>query len=483
MTETREAHVRQTDAFAWSMERDPLLRSTIVAVVVFERCPDWDLLVQRIDRATRLAPSFRQRLVETPLRLAPPRFEFAPDFDLSWHVRRIGAPEPRTLAAVLEMARSMGMAAFDPARPLWEFTLVDGIEDGRAALVMKVHHSLTDGIGGIQVAQHVVDFEAEPGDLGPMPDVPGPGRDGWGEAPEGALARMVEAIGWDLSHVAAAGVDLVTALPGDTLRLLRDPFGAVGDVIEKASSVLRFVRPLSDTLSPVMVERRLSWHFDAIEVSLPDLKRAAKKVNGSLNDAFLASVTGGLRRYHDAFGAEVDDLRVTMPLSLRRDGDPEGGNRVTLVRFDVPVGIESPALRMRQIQRVCKAQRGEPALSYSDAIAGLLNLLPGPVVGGMLKHVDFLASNVPGLDRSVWLAGAKMEGFFAFGPTLGSSANITLMSYRDQCCIGVNVDTGAVRDPDLFVECLAEGFEEVLELGGKHEPVRFVVRDGMAPAS
>ena len=95
----------------------------------------------------------------------------------------------------------------------------------------------------------------------------------------------------------------------------------------------------------------------------------------------------------------------------------------------------------------------------------------------MLKHVDFLASNVPGLTDTVWLAGAQLEGFYAFGPTLGASANITLMSYGDTCCIGVNVDTGAVADPDLFLECLAAGFEEVLGIGGHHDEVHVPAAD------
>jgi len=98
-------------------------------------------------------------------------------------------------------------------------------------------------------------------------------------------------------------------------------------------------------------------------------------------------------------------------------------------------------------------------------------------VGGMLKHVDFLASNVPGLPTTVWLAGARLEGFYPFGPTLGASANVTLMSYGDTCCIGVNVDTGAVADPELFVACLAAGFEEVLAVGGDHDGVRVLTDD------
>lgn len=464
MSETLEGHVRQTDAFTQKMERDPLLRSTIVAVTVFDRAPDWEMVQERVERATRLSPAFRERLVASPFGLAPPRFELDPDFDLSWHLRRIGAPAPFTLAAVLELARTTGMAAFDPARPLWEFTLVEGLDEGRAAMVLKVHHSLTDGIGGIQVAQHVVDLSPEATDLGPLPELPVPVP-----LPFGAAGAVVDALGYDLSHLLRAGLSRLVALPRDTLHLLRDPLGAMGDAATTTRSIARFVRPITTTLSPVMTGRRLGWHYDVFEVPVDDLKRAAKAddVAGTLNDAFLAGITGGLRLYHERHGAPVDQLRVTMPISVRQADDPEGGNRVTLMRFEVPVSITHPSIRLRVIKRICADLRDDAAVPYSETIAGVLNLLPNEITGGMLKHIDFLASNVPGLDMPVWLGGARLLAFYPFGPTIGAATNITLMSYDGTCCIGVNMDTGAVLDPDLFMDCLREGFDEVIALGAR----------------
>jgi diacylglycerol O-acyltransferase len=157
-----------------------------------------------------------------------------------------------------------------------------------------------------------------------------------------------------------------------------------------------------------------------------------------------------------------------MPISVRSVDDPEGGNRVTVVRFEVPVSLAHPSKRIREINRICGEIREDAAIPYSNVIAGVLNLLPSQVTGGMLKHVDFLASNVPGIDAPVWLAGARVTGFYPFGPTLGSATNITLMSYDGTCCIGVNVDSGAITDPDTFMDCMREGFEEVLALDPEH---------------
>lgn len=454
MSEPVEGHVRETDAFTFRMERDPLLRSTITAVTVFDRSPDWPRLVERVDRATRLVPAFRARLVGSPMSLAPPRWMLDPDFDLTWHLRRVDAPEPHTLDTVVEMARIAGMTAFDPARPLWEFTLVGGLEGGQAALLMKVHHALTDGVGGIDLAAHVVDGDREPADLGPMPPVPSPEHL--------AGSPLAEAVGFDARRFGQVAGSMIASAPGTVGRVVRDPVGAMRSAAATAASLARFVRPVTTTRSPVMTERRLQWSLSHLDVSLPELKAAGKAAGGSLNDAFLAGVTGGLRRYHERHDAIVPALRVTMPISVRRPDDPVGGNRITLVRFEVPVSVTDPQARMREIGRRCAAMRAEPALPYSEAVAGALNLLPTAVTGGMLKHVDFLASNVPGFPVPIYVGGAQIEAFYAFGPTIGAAANITLMSYRDTCHIGVTTDNGAVPDPDLLRTSLEEGFEEVL---------------------
>jgi WS/DGAT/MGAT family acyltransferase len=465
MPELLDSHVRQTDAFTLSLERDPLLRSTIVAVAVFEKSPDWNVLVDRVERATRLNPTFREKLVSTPLGLAPPRWEVDPDFELRFHLRRVDAPTPRTFDTVLQYARNAGMTAFDPERPLWEFTLVEGLTEGRAALVMKLHHALTDGIGGVQIAAHVVDLEPEPADLGPMPDAP------VAVDRAGVLAALRDAVGYDLTHAAAVVRTRAVALPHDLARVARDPVGVGRDAVRTGIALARFVRPITSTRSPVMTERRLLWHYDTIDVPLAGLKAAGKAAGGTINDAFIGGVTGGLRRYHAEHEATVDALRLTMPISIRQADDPEGGNRVTLVRFDVPVGVEDPLERMRAIDDRCRALRDDPAIPWSEAVAGVLNLLPVTITAGMLKHVDFLASNVPGMTDTIYVGGAPVTAFYAFGPTLGSAANITLMSYEDTCHVGVNTDAGAIPDPESFMRCLRDGFEEVLDVAGSHAPV------------
>ena len=256
------------------------------------------------------------------------------------------------------------------------------------------------------------------------------------------------------------------------IRFARDPVGQARGAVAMARSVYRTAAPNSAAMSPLMRERAMTRHLATIEVSLDSLKKAAKTVDGTVNDAYLAAIAGGLHRYHERHDAAVASLRAMMPINLRAGKDTDWGNRITLQRLTVPVGEPDPVARMRALHRVARAARDEPSLSVTGAIAGALNMLPVGYVGGILKHVDFLASNVPGAPVPVYLAGSKVTGMFAFGPTIGASVNTTLMSYNGNCDIGVNIDTAAVPDPDVLLACLRESFAEITALGDDAAAVR-----------
>jgi WS/DGAT/MGAT family acyltransferase len=457
-----DVHMTDSDALLWNIEKDPALRSTITAMAVLDRSPAWDRLAQTVERATRAIPRLRQRVVVPPLRIGPPRWVVDAQFDLGYHLRRVRAPEPGGRRELLEVAQGVGSAAFDRARPLWEFVLVEGLADGGAALIQKVHHSITDGVGGIRLAMEILDLEADPTDARAEPPEPiaddvtlaGLVRESLGHARRRAngIARRAAASAF------AAGFDAAQA-----------PDRALAEGLRTVRSVARVLAPASEPLSPVMRGRGLAREFAVVDVGLDELKRAAKAVDGTLNDAFVAAVTGGLRRYHEAHGSAVDALRMTMPINIRGDDDPLAGNRFVPARFPVPVAIRDPGERMRQVGTLVRQWRDEPALSLTDTLAGVLNRLPTSVVtrlfGGMLKGVDFVTSNVPGVPFPVYLAGAEVTAQYAFGPTSGSAVNVVLVSHCGTCHLGVNIDAAAIPDPARFVEALRDGVEEVVAAG------------------
>lgn len=448
-----------TDALMWGIEKDPLLRSTIVAIAVLDRAPDRARLTERIDRASRMISRLRQVPVQPTLAVAPPKWVFDRNFDLNYHLRFINAPGKGTMRDLLDLAAPIGMQGFDRARPLWEFFVVEGLEGGRAAMIQKVHHSVTDGVGGVEIALSMLDLEREPtNDLGPMP-----------AAPEADNFSAIELMSDGMAHEMRRQRGIAGRFVGEVVKAVQNPQATAQLAADVAGSMLRVLAPAFEPLSPIMTSRSLSARYDHIAVSLPDLKAAAKVAACKLNDAFVGGVIGGFRSYHAHHGVEVNELRMAMPISIRDTSTAgAGGNHFVPTRFPVPMTIADPVERMAAIRQLVVEQRAEPALAFTAPIAGVLNRLPTRLTtslfGGMLKGVDFTTSNVPGAPMDVFMAGARVESQFPFGPLSGAGANITLMSGPEEVFLGINTDPAAVPDPEVFVGCLQEGFDEILKL-------------------
>jgi WS/DGAT/MGAT family acyltransferase len=453
-----DAHMRPSDAFSWYMERDPLLRSTVVAVGFLDQAPDREALRMLVERASRMIPGMHHVVQVPPLRIATPRWTRTSEVDLDWHLRWMTAPPPGDANAVINVARVKATTAFDPARPLWEVTVVEGLRGGAAGFIWKFHHAITDGIGGMQLALEMFDLDRAGAPRPAAPELAAEHLDG---------TRLAwDAVSYDARRLVATARGLPAATVRTAVHTARHPRASAAGLVRATRSVVKTVEPYVDTMSPLMRERHLGRELDVLEVPLNAMRKASRAAGGHLNDAFLAAVTGGLRVYHQRHGKEIDRLRVTMPINLRTAEDGPGGNRITLARFPVPAGLPDPVERMRAMRSLTEAWRAEPSLAMTQGIATGLNLLPAFFLGGMLKHVDFLASNVPGFPMPVYLAGGRLLAYYPFGPTIGSAVNVTLMSYVDTCCVGINADTGAIPDMGEFMVCLREGFREVLAAGG-----------------
>jgi WS/DGAT/MGAT family acyltransferase len=459
-------HMGETDALMWNIERDPMLRSTILSVMLLDAPPDDARFHAALARALRKVPRLSQRVMLDPLGAAPPRWEHDANFDLGYHIRRVRAPGDGTLRDLLDLAAPIAMQAFDKDRPLWELTQVDGLADGQTGILLKLHHSVSDGVGMVRMTSSLVERSREPnpGHAG-VPDAlfeePMP------EAARGAFRDALEALryraGSNLVHTAHAAAAVSEWLG----RAVRHPIDAVDEVRQLAGSLGRLLQPIDEPLSPIMRQRSMALHLDAFTIVLDDLQRAARAVRCTLNDAFVAGVTGGLRRYHERHGHPVAALRMTMPINLRHaDDGAHAGNHFSAARFTVPVALRDPVQRIQAIHALVVAQRHEPALPLAEEVAALVGRLPRAIAvglfGSMLKAIDFVTSNVPGPPFPVYASGARVLRLFGFGPLTGAAANVTLFSYDGDLDIGVNTDRAAVPDPDVFLQCLREGMHEVL---------------------
>ena len=466
------------DTVLWQIERDPILRSTITAVALLDRAPDLDLLRQRLESVIDAVPRLRERIVAG----AAPGVAWwvqVDELDLDYHLRHATVPAPGGDRELLELVRPWSVTPFDPERPLWEFTLVDGLRDGRTAFVQKVHHSLTDGVGGIELALMLLDGERRPArppttaastgapdgapDGGATGDaIGGRSRDGAGRsrwpAPIGRVRRGV---------ARSCGAGLGLARSG--LSAARNPLHAADLGAKTAVGAVRLLAPVRSS-SPLLRERSLRRGLHMIEMPLEALHAAGHEADCTVNDALLAAVASGLRRYHRRHGISLDRVAVTMPINLRRADDSIVGNHFTPARFTVPAALDDPVIRMRALGDVARSWQGSPALRMSDPLAGLLDRLPRPltvaVFGSMLKGIDTVVTNVPGVPGPCYLAGASVEREFAFAPTGGAALNVALVSHHDVACIGVAVDLAAVPDDEVLIAELAAGFREVLAVGG-----------------
>lgn len=444
------------DALMWLAEHNPMLRSTMTSVAVFDGELDRDQVRERFERLTRVIPRLRQRVRGNPLSIATPRWEVDADFDLDYHLRWPAVGGNRELRQVLDLTEPFVMQSFDRERPLWEANVVEGLSDGTTALVLKTHHSVVDGMGAMRMQMELFDFEAGTVDKGPMPEAPT-------EAVLDQAERSVDALAHELKvqrQVLSQGRDFLKAN-------ILHPFGTTRSVVEGMASAGRLLKPVDTPLSPLLAERSLKVRLDTIALSLSELKTASKRADGKLNDAFLAGLCLGLQNYHERGGAPVTELRFGVPVSQRpkEGGEPDEGNHWAPVRFALPLRPD-PIDQMCEIQQKMAATTSEPALAWLSSISGAIRRLPRPmaiaVVEGASKGNDIQASNVPGSPFPMYLCGVPMLAQYPFGPVAGSAVNVTLLSYQDHLHIGVAMDAAAVTDPAGLVNDFREGFAEVI---------------------
>ncbi len=443
------------DFATWRMATDdPVMRSTILGVLVLDKSPDWEALGERYERASRLAPVLRSKVVEGPTGLETPRVVVDPNFDLSFHMRRFGMPEGSTWDDVLEEARRQSMADFDKDRPLWRVTLLEGLPGGKSVLVQKLHHAIADGQGAVQLGLALLDFTPEAPDLGPMPEAPDPVL----LDTKGFMQAVVRNnVGW----VARTAEDAIKGFGPLAMTALMHPRTLFAKIRDTAGSLARFTKTNAEPLSPILKGRSINYHFDTIDMDFGKFKAAAKQRERTVNDLFLAAISVGMHDYHEKMGHPVDELRMNMPISLRTSADES--NAVTIARFEIPVSniiddvLETAANTVR-------SWRAEPALKLADYLAELSRFLPPELVSAAAQTSDLTASNVPGVPVPVWLAGARVERMYPLVGTIGAAINVTMLTYTDSASVGISSDDAAVGDRHQLVESLRHGFREVVGL-------------------
>ena len=441
---TRTDTMSGSDALLWTISGDPVMRPTIVALLMLDRTPDWAEVRARVGSLTEEVPRLRSRAVTRAPGRGRPQFVVDDAFSLDTHLRRIRLPEHGGQRDVLDMAQVMATSGFDPALPLWEAVLVEGVDGDRAALVMKVHHALIDGVGGLAVLAHLFD---SPGSVRP--------RSGARTAPPTA-ARSPLPRRADLPDAVRFVDDAVDAVT--------HPFRSLGRLAAVGSSVARLMAPSGRPVSPIMTGRSFRRHVEIIDLELATLRRAASAWDGTVNDVFVASVVRGLTLYHAQHGVVSAGFRALMPVNVRDGAAGESGNHFVPARFVIEARPDLAGC-MAEVRRNAAEWKQAPGLALSDVLATGLSALPAVVArnlwSSMLLGNDFCVTNIPGPPFRAFLAGAGVEGIFAVSPPSGAAFNVSLISAGERACITITADVAAVPDSPKLAGCIEDGFAEV----------------------
>ena len=242
------------------------------------------------------------------------------------------------------------------------------------------------------------------------------------------------------------------------------------DAIGFAGSIRRQLLVVEPARSKLFAPGSLARRYDLLNVPLDRTRAVASACDVSINDVFVAAVTGGIGLYHERMGTPVEELRMAMAVSTREGSGDTAANRFTPTRVLVPVGPKDPASRLRSVRERIGTLRNEPALAAADSLAGIVSGLPTSLLVGLMRTqtrtIDFATSNLRGSPIELFVGGARIDATYPMGPRTGCALNVTMISYCGQLGLGIHSDPAAVTDPDGLVDCLRESFDAMLELAG-----------------
>ena len=417
----------------------------------------FDAIVEHIRRRIHLVPPFRRRLREDPLGLNHPFWAEDTEVDLIHHIRRVNLPEPGGMRELGSMVGRINSAPLDRSRPLWEMWVIEGLRDGRVAVVCKVHHSAVDGTTGAGLLMNL---------FSPRRDAP---------APPAPKPRKAEPLPTDLELLREAALARLRQ-PRKLVELVRRTANRIRAVADrrKDQSVAVGGTPLAGPSvcfnGAIAAQRETA--FARLPLSgLKEIKNAAE--GAKLNDVILAVCAGVLRRYlerHDDLPSR--SLVATCPVSV---GGKRGSNHVSAMFVPLPVQLDDPAARLRAIQRATRGAKEEHEAWGSQLLQDWAELA-APNLFEVISRIysrrelanrhrpihNLVISNVPGPPVPIYFAGAQLETVYPMGPVLeGSGLNITVMSYCGNVDFGFMVARNLVPDVWNVAEAVAESYAEL----------------------
>ncbi len=434
----------------------------IGAVLIFEGPPPaFTDYLNHVRGRLHLVPRYRQRLATPPLETGRPLWVDDPTFNLEYHVRHTALPAPGTESQLFLLAARIASQQLDRSKPLWENWLVEGLEGDRFALISKTHHSLVDGVSGVDLATVLFDLERTPAP--PAPDL-----QPWRPKPEPSSVDLVAAgVRGAVATTAGLATRAVTAAtrPAATLSTLRDAAEGVGEIVWAA------LNPAPQT--PLNVEIGPYRRYTVVRQQLGDYKEVKSALGGTVNDVILSVVSGALARWLHTRGIRTEglELRALVPVSVRgQDHRGTLGNKLTVMRAPLPVYISDPVARLRFVTRAMDGLKESKQAVGAATLAAVNNLAP-PTILAQASRLNFstrlfnlIVTNIPGPQVPLYVLGRKLEDLFpvAFLPENHSLA-IAIMSYNGNIDYGLLADFDALPDIDVIADSIDLALAELVE--------------------
>jgi WS/DGAT/MGAT family acyltransferase len=447
--------------FVDAEDQDRHTSMAIASIATFEGpAPTYDEFLAAITGRLALVPLYRQKLRTMPLGIGTPVWVEDPTFDIRFHVRRTAVPAPGgdpELSAL--MARVMAQR-LDRDRPLWEYWFVEGLADGRWALISKVHHCMVDGVSGTDLYRVIFDTSPEPSP---------PVEDNWTPAAEPSTLKLVGVAALEALLMPVREARALGGAARHPRRLVQQTVDTVRGASKLASSLLPATE--SSLSGEIGQQRRFTW----VRGSLSDVKAVKAELGGTVNDAVLAAISSGFRALLLARGEQPDSRMVPtlVPVSVRAPGEENiYDNRVSAMLADLPVHLADPVERLTAIRTQLAALKLSKEANAGETMISLIGYVPFPLASLAVqfafrlpqREIVTVTTNVPGPRQPLYALGRRLVEITPYVPIATTvRTGIAIFTYCDNLTIGITGDYDTTADLDVLARGIEDGLSELVE--------------------
>ncbi|HWC09277.1 MAG TPA: wax ester/triacylglycerol synthase family O-acyltransferase [Solirubrobacterales bacterium] len=429
----------------------------VASTIVFEgAAPSHEDFRDHIASRLHLVPRFRQKLRSVPLGQGRPVWVDDPHLNLEYHVRQTALPAPGSDEQLRNLAARIFSQQLDRSKPLWELWLVEGLADGRFAIVGKSHHALVDGVSGVDITTVLFDLDREP--------------QGRPSSPPRWFARPEPT---DLQLLGDAMRERLTS-PAEIVRGVRRAFRGPRKVLKGATATSKMLGAgISAPSTPFNVEIGPHRRFAMTQADLAELKRVKDAHGGTVNDVILSVVTGAIGNYLRARGHDTEDLemKAMVPVSIRAEEEHGAlGNRISAMMAPLPIWCEDPVERLRIVTERMGDLKGSGQAVGAEILTKITDFAPTTIASQAARlqpaqrFFNLVITTVPGPQFPLYVLGRQMESIFPMVPLARRQALcVGIMSYNGQVNFGLVGDYDAMADLDSFALDLEAAAGELVD--------------------